>query len=170
MILIFTGPDKTGKSSLIEAVCKRMDNMDFVKVKCVNRGRRGNRVAYEVLKGVLMQNKEKNFIFDRFQPIDGRIYAPVIEREPCIFDKKELSRIEDLLNSLQTTVIITTADNEVVKERYNELQDDYVTYESHIELVRGFKVFAEITSLPIVWQDTSTGTAKQNAFELLQKI
>ncbi len=150
MILIFEGPDKAGKSTIIEKLREGMlYNRNCVVVKHSHPKdsaflikeikKLADSYPYLGLEGLI--------IFDRWYLPSDIVYSPVVLQRPSILEPY-ISNVERLLISRGAAYVYTTASLDVLLKRYDELGDDYITREQLKEILERYEYFFSLTQVP----------------------
>lgn len=168
MIIIMGGPDKAGKTTLV----KHLKNY-FSAVEC-----KGTVLDPEVLPAItesyidmFERNPQTNFICDRFNLIDDRVYSPIIENRPPAYTKQEIERFEQRLLDLRSVFISVTADYDTIVRRYKEAKGDPYTALAHIkDLQEQYDRVREETLLPSIQIDTTERRVFYTVVDLIQRI
>jgi len=168
MIIITSGPDKTGKTTLSEALT---EHYDAVYIKCSKQPRDKTEFLVESYVDMFQRNPNKIFVCDRFNLVDDRVYEPVIADLPTVFDKDAIDYYENTLIRLDTILLITDANASEIKRRYRDAGGDWYTTEDHIEYLRaGYRQLKFETRLPAYVIDSSLLTIGEMLCAALELI
>ena len=168
MIIIVEGPDRAGKSGIVNELYSCIDT---VRVKAVKRQAKATLLATKMHLDLFELNKDRDFLCDRLNITSERVYAPLIDQKPIIYTDEQIKRVERRLNKLNAFIIMVKARKEVIMRRYRTMgEDDYVPKDKIRGALRAYESLAEKTSLPVRWVDTSKGTAKHNVPQALEHV
>lgn len=168
MIIIVTGPDKTGKSS-ISSFLRHYFNA--VVIKGSVRKREAIPVVTESYIETFERNPDQNFLCDRFHIIDERVYSPAIADRRPIFSREQIQEYENRLRKLNTVVIRTDAQYHIIERRYEDLGGDEYTQLDDVNRVREFyDTVIEQTTLPVISIDSTHDSIKQNVCDAISGV
>lgn len=168
MIIIMGGPDKAGKTTLVKHLKEY-----FSAIEC-----KGTVLEPETLSAItesyidmFERNTDTNFICDRFNLIDDRVYSPIIENRPAAYTKEEIEDFEKRLLKLKTIFISVTADYDTIVERYEKANGDpYTSLACIKDLQKQYNKIREETLLPSVEVDTTKRDVFYTVVNLIQAI
>jgi hypothetical protein len=159
MFIIIEGADKTGKTTLANAIVKKFG------CKYVHFGKPKKRAATEYAEYLLSTNE--NQVCDRFH-LGELVYGPIF-RGGAAIDDVEFATIERLLRLKQAILIQTTTDVTLANSRLAvSTQDEAVDSKQNQVAIRGFKQVIKRSNLQhIIKYD---GSNYDNLNQLLSKL
>jgi len=168
MVIILSGPDKTGKSSIAKGI---RDHFDAVYLKCSKMPRDRTEFLVERYLNMFKDNPEHMFVCDRFNFVDDQIYEPVMEERPTVFSEEGKCYYKRELNKIPTLVILTDARIEVIQQRYKDMGGDwYVPFDKIQAIRKGYQQVSKSLGLPVRWIDSSDVTIEENIGEAVGYI
>lgn len=143
MVIIVTGIDCSGKTTLIEQLSKRM-NYEVVRGSSFQLT--ANKTNDELFKTFLELTKLENVIFDRFS-FCNFVYAPLYED----YSQLTIEQIRLIEQNLPkgSRIIYLTADKETIIERFNTRGEEYVSEDKIDAILKGYEEVLENTTLQI---------------------
>lgn len=159
MFIIIEGADKTGKTTLANAIVKKFG------FKYVHFGKPKKRAATEYAEYLLSTNEDQ--VCDRFH-LGELVYGPIF-RGGAAIDDVEFATIERLLRLKQTILIQTTTDVTLANKRLAvSTQDEAVDSDQNQVAIRGFKQVIKRSNVQhIIKYD---GSNYENLNEILRKL
>lgn len=140
MMIIVIGPDKSGKSTLVDLLAKHYGwetyHGLYIKEPLV--------MTQRVMNGISLFSTV-NIICDRFQYPEDLIYAPVIEGKVSVFEAHRKA-MDTLLVDTNAFIIYCDTPSIIIDRRYRSLGgDDYVPVEKIEEIQQRYKKYLRYT-------------------------
>lgn len=146
MVVIFAGPDGSGKSTCFEML--RGDgvlNASFIKGTRVT-GRRNKMIRAQFLISKIPENDL--VIYDRATLLDDLVYSKIIDHTPS--PMLEIMGYE-VYNLRDCLIIYFTADDDILAKRLTERGDEYIKVEDIPVIKEGYNsVFDELGLEPVI--------------------
>lgn len=166
MVVIITGPDLAGKSSITKKLTEVLPGR-YVK---------GNRIAdsKELYLSVVddlykMQSTVGTLIFDRWNYPEDLIYEPIMTGEESSL-LPHVKMIERELNEAGALIIVLTADIKVLEQRYQQRGDEYISEETLTIINDKYMDFVKKTTVATAVIDTSSFSVPASAAMVLRAI
>lgn len=157
MVIIIEGPDKSGKTTLTDALIKKFPG---VLVKITDRPRdassqQKNKIKkhYRSILNMIAHSIGFRFIIlDRFFPSE-MVYS--IKRGYDAMNDPELIQMENMLKGGEHLLVFCNPGEETITERIRKEKDDYVTEEENILMLGRYKKYYERSPLNKIEVDTN---------------
>lgn len=157
MLIIVEGCDKSGKTTLSNALIKKFPGL---VIKITDRPKDASPQQRNKIKGhyrevlsLVSQSKKFEFIFlDRFYPSE-MVYS--VKRGYEAMEDKDLQDIEKVVKSMDHLLVFCNPGKDAIIERIRKEADDYVTEEEDLLMLGRYQHFFERTSLNKIEVDTS---------------
>lgn len=132
MLIIIEGADKTGKTTLANAI------VDKFGCKYVHFGKPKKHPATEYAEYALSISPKDNLVLDRFY-LGELVYGPLLRGKAGINDV-EFATLERILRTKQAILIQTITDSALANKRLKvSTQDEAVNEDQNTKAARGFK-------------------------------
>ena len=147
MLIIIEGPDKIGKSTLINALSKKIP---CIIIKNCNRPISNDdtnlKKSYQTILQFIKQNhKEYNIILDRFYP-SQMVYS--ILRGKDSFKDNWYNDFEKQVAETKPLYVYCVNQFKTIKERHLLKKDEYIKINQLRMLIRRYDFFYSLTELP----------------------
>ena len=167
MIIIFIGPDKSGKTTVASAVADRYNTVP-IKGSNMDDDRKYSELVNEVLKSA--EDKKKMIICDRLPYPEDLIYSSAVEQKTSRFRANRYD-IEHRMNELGCLIVFVNANIETLQERYEVAGGDkYLDFELMPVVISGYWSFLISTSLPYVTINTTYLTPEETAITVYKEV
>lgn len=167
MIIIFIGPDKSGKTTAATAVA---DHYDTVPIKGSNM--KEERKYTELVNAVLKQaeNNDKMIVCDRLPYPEDLIYSSAVEQKTSRFRANRYD-IEHKLLELGCLIVFVNANIETLQERYEAAGGDkYLDFNLMPVVISGYWSFLISTALPYITINTTYLTPEEAAITVYKEV
>lgn len=150
MVIIIEGPNKVGKSTLVNHIIKET-GIDFEVIKCSQpKIEDGINYAYTEYSDILQKiedNPDKNYIIDRFH-FGSYVYGPIYRGMPD-FGKTLFKKLENRINNLRYIFVLAIADKDFIKEKFISEKEEFAKVELIDKEIELFKKTAKMSTLKI---------------------
>lgn len=159
MFIIIEGADKTGKTTLANAITEKFGS------KYVHFGKPKKHAATEYIEYALAMNE--NLVLDRFY-LGELVYGPLLRGKAAV-DDVEFATIERVLRKKQAILIQTTTDVTLANKRLLvSTQDEAVNTDQNTLAIKGFAEVGKRSNIQhhILYD----GSTRENLRNLLDKL
>lgn len=161
MLVIVTGPDRAGKTTLIDYLTKSI-NFDYFHKGLAPADKYEAEASLWSFLRTVINNPHKRYLCDRLNFPDDIIYRPVIENETSGIIHEKQHEITEVLCHMKAFFVYVTADLKTLTQRWNVLGDDsYVTLKQNEVIWAKYELFFATTKIPHVRIDTSLLTPQE---------
>lgn len=160
-LIIFTGVDATGKSTIAGKVKKEF-NLPLLHLDKVDNENEGKIINHYFMKCI-----DHDIILDRYY-MEEVVYAPVYRGYKASYIR-EFEK--EMLDKFNVILIYTTAETEVIKQRFNARGEDF-TRPNDIEILKEHYLrFLDETLISNKFVvDTSKGLSKKEEEKLMGEL
>jgi len=172
MILIFEGPDLSGKSTLAEQVSKKIPNTYMMKMchrpkddsleereGVLDRYRKIARI-YESM--MLSSSSKDTMVLDRFYPSEA-VYS--YKRGYDMLDDYQLLGIDGFISDLGGIIIYCDLDLKTLYDRFLDRGDDFIVSGDLPQIQKRYLAFLKMSKCRVIYYNTSMSVE-----ELIEEI
>ena len=170
MIVIVTGPDRAGKTTLVNNLRNWVNFDVYYKGVAPKSHADADDALWELLMDKL-QNSTQRFLCDRLPYPDDLIYSPIVVGSPNPFITQALPVVERVLRSMSPFFIHVTCPLPTLRQRWKDLgEDSYVTLEQNEAIWSDYHAFFKNTSFPHTRIDTYLYSPDECAYNAFKAI
>lgn len=157
MIVIITGPDLTGKSTLAKNLAKQLPAQYYHATRCKDAAQLNIIIDRDLKKAEVLTELQ---IWDRWNYPEDLIYEPLMTGNQSVLTSR-VTEIESRLKQANVLVILLTANLRTLRKRYQLRGDTYIN-EVQLEGIRHcYQLFKSATELPVYEIDTGAFNEEQ---------
>lgn len=168
ILIAFSGPDLSGKSTLIRIVSEKLDVPVYQHIAFKNKREWRKKVdfmgkvEYELLSKI--DFAKTNLLVDRFLP-DTIIYPRIFKRK---VDISYINVSKDF--SKNVALVYVRADWDIIEKRYKERKDRFIKLKELKKLYDAYEEYFKAPPILTFKIDTSSRTPEDCARDLLSKL
>lgn len=164
MLITLEGCDATGKTTLVNALAKRLD-YDVVKGSSFEIT--GGKNQDELFESFMELTTLDNTILDRYI-YSNEVYAPLYSDYACLNDEQRRFIEREVQGA--TLIIYLSAPVEVIKERFRTRGEDYVDEDKIETILHSYEQSLSKSNLEILRYDTSQLTTDEIVESIILNI
>ena len=140
MVYIFTGCDRSGKTTLAKRLSKEL-NGEYIHFSAPKSLEDGKKEYYNFISSI----NDKTYILDRFYECED-IYAPIYRNYSLNYQDD----IEQLLNCHNVMFIYVKTPLDIIKERIKKCGENFVKWDDLQKVIDNYELFFAKTKIPYI--------------------